>query len=91
MASNRDKRLKRKVRHSYMLSTASIALVLFMLGIVGYGSFKAIRNILDPALRVTLTVDIANNLFDNEKEAIVNGIKALPEPQSITFVSKDER
>ena len=91
MASNRDKRLKRKVRHSYMLSTASIALVLFMLGIVGYGSFKAIRNILDPALRVTLTVDIANNLFDNEKEAIVNNINALPETQSITFVSKDER
>ena len=31
-----DKRLRRKVRNSYIVSTVSIALVLFLLGSVGY-------------------------------------------------------
>ena len=31
-----DKRLKRKVRNSYLVSTISMALVLFLLGSVGY-------------------------------------------------------
>ena len=31
-----DKRLKRKVRNSYIVSTVSITLVLFLLGSVGY-------------------------------------------------------
>ena len=31
-----DKRLKRKVRNSYLVSTLSMALVLFLLGSVGY-------------------------------------------------------
>ena len=31
-----DKKLKRKVRRSYIVSTVSISLVLFLLGSVGY-------------------------------------------------------
>lgn len=91
MASNRDKRLRRKVRHSYMLSTASITLVLFLLGIVGFGSFKAIRNILDPALRVTLSVDIENNLYGNEQDDVYAAIVNLKEVDGATFVTKEER
>ena len=91
MASNRDKRLRRKVRHSYMLSTMSIALVLFLLGIVSYVSFKTIKGVLDPSLRVTLTVDINNNLWETEKEVILNNINAFDETESVKFVSRDER
>ena len=91
MASNRDKRLRRKVRHSYMLSTMSIALVLFLLGIVSYVSFKTIKGVLDPSLRVTLTVDVNNNLWENEKEVILNNINAFDETESAKFVSKEER
>ena len=42
MAEGRDKRLSRKVRRSYVISTISIALVLFMLGVVSYVTFTAI-------------------------------------------------
>ena len=38
---NTDKRLKRKVRNSYLVSTVSIALVLFLLGSVGYLTIAA--------------------------------------------------
>ena len=91
MASNRDRRLRRKVRHSYMLSTASIALVLFLLGIVGYVSFKTIKGVLDPSLRVTLTADISDNLWENEKQVILNSINSLEQTESVVFISKEER
>ena len=38
-----SKSLKRKVRNSYIISTISIALVLFLLGSVGYLIFNAVR------------------------------------------------
>lgn len=91
MASNRDKRLRRKVRHSYMLSTASITLVLFLLGIVGYGSYKAINNILDPAMRVTLSVDIADGLYDNEQDDVRDAILSLKEVDGVTLVTNEDR
>ena len=38
-----DKRLKRKVRNSYIVSTVSISLVLFLLGSVGYLMTAALK------------------------------------------------
>ena len=38
-----DKRLKRKVRNSYIVSTVSIMLVLFLLGSVGYLMVAAMK------------------------------------------------
>ena len=38
-----DKRLKRKVRNSYIVSTVSITLVLFLLGSVGYLMVAAMK------------------------------------------------
>ena len=40
-----DKRLKRKVRNSYIVSTVSIMLVLFLLGSVGYLMVAAMKEI----------------------------------------------
>jgi cell division transport system permease protein len=74
-----------------MLSTASIALVLFLLGIVGYVSFKTIKSVLDPSLRVTLTADISDNLWENEKQVILNSINSLEQTESVVFISKEER
>lgn len=36
MAVDKNKRIKRRVRNAYIVSTVSIALVLFLLGAVGY-------------------------------------------------------
>lgn len=91
MASNRDKRIRRKVRHSYIVSTVSITLVLFLLGIVGYVTFSAIRSVLDPALNVTMSVEVNDMLFENEKEAIGKQIASRNEVESITFLSEEEK
>ena len=90
MASNRDKRLKRKVRRSYLISTVSISLVLFLLGIVSYVTFSAIRSVLDPAHSVTVSVELSDELFENEKEEIYNTIAKRKEVESIKLVSQEE-
>lgn len=90
MASNRDKRLKRKVRRSYVISTVSISLVLFLLGIVSYVTFSAIRSVLDPAHSVTVSVELNDELFENEKEEIYNTIAKRKEVESIKLVSQEE-
>ena len=90
MASNRDKRLKRKVRRSYVISTVSISLVLFLLGIVRYVTFSAIRSVLDPAHSVTVSVELSDELFENEKEEIYNTIAKRKEVESIKLVSQEE-
>lgn len=90
MASNRDKRLKRKVRRSYVISTVSISLVLFLLGIVSYVTFSAIRSVLDPAHSVTVSVELSDELFENEKEEIYNTIAKRKEVESIKLVSQEE-
>lgn len=91
MASNRDKRIRRKVRRSYIISTVSISLVLFLLGIMSYVTFSAIKTWLDPALNAVMSVEINDTLFEDEKRVIEDKIKEREEVESITFVSEDEK
>ncbi len=89
--SNRDKRIRRKVRHSYIISSVSISLVLFLLGIVSYITFSTMKTVLDPALNVVVSVELDGNLFNNEKEDIRKQIEARDEVESIDFLSGDEK
>lgn len=91
MASNRDKRIRRKVRRSYIISTVSISLVLFLLGIMSYVTFSAIKTWLDPALNAVVSVEINDTLFEDEKRVIEDKISEREEVESITFVSEDEK
>ena len=91
MASNRDKRIRRKVRRSYIISTVSISLVLFLLGIMSYVTFSAIKTWLDPALNVVVSVEVKDDLFADEMNDIEEKISEREEVESITFVSEDEK
>ena len=55
-----DKRLKRRVRNSYIVSTVSMALVLFLLGSVGYLMTAAMRVARTLQESVTVTVELSN-------------------------------
>ena len=59
--SNADKRLKRKVRNSYIVSTVSVALVLFLLGSVGYLLVAAMEVAHDLERGIVLTVELRND------------------------------
>ena len=53
-----NKRLKRRVRNSYIVSTVSMALVLFLLGSVGYLMTAALRVARTLQESVTVTVEL---------------------------------
>ena len=62
-----DKRLKRKVRNSYIVSNISIALVLFLLGSVGYLMTAAMQVARTLQESVTVTVELRNGADEKKK------------------------
>ena len=62
-----DKRLKRKVRNSYIVSNVSIALVLFLLGSVGYLLTAAMQMARTLQESVSVTVELRNGLSEEQK------------------------
>ena len=65
-----DKRLKRKVRNSYIVSNISIALVLFLLGSVGYLMTAAMQVARTLQESVTVTVELPPSLVATVKVSV---------------------
>lgn len=65
-----DKRLKRKVRNSYLVSNVSIALVLFLLGSVGYLMTAALQVARTLQESCSVTVELRNGLDEQERERL---------------------
>ncbi|MBO5687585.1 MAG: permease-like cell division protein FtsX [Alistipes sp.] len=86
-----DKRIKRKVRRSYIVSTISISLVLFLLGSVGYmltaalGTAHALRN------SVTLSAELDTSLTSEQRTAIEQQITSTEGVTGVEFSAKEEK
>ncbi len=91
MSEGRDKRLSRKVRRSYTISTISIALVLFMLGVVSYVTFTALSAARDLETGVVVSVEIADELSEEQSAAIEEAIMATDMCSDVRYMSKDEK
>lgn len=89
--SNADKRLKRKVRNSYIVSTVSVALVLFLLGSVGYLLVAAMEVARDLEQGILLTVELRSDLQPDEREQLGKRLAAMEPVGSVTFVAKEEK
>ena len=83
-----DKRLRRKVRRSYIVSTVSIALVLFLLGSVGYMLAAAMRTARAMRDGVTLSVELDNSADENRRAAIGAELAAM---EGVTRVEYTDR
>lgn len=85
-----NRRLKRKVRNSYIISTVSIALVLFLLGSVSY----LVVNALDITDRmkenVSVYVMLRDELTPEQQEAIRHKLLQQEAVRDAVFVSKDD-
>ena len=90
MSATSDKRMRRKVRRSYVISTISIALVLFILGAVSYVTLSAITAAESLRERVIVSVEIADELDKEAKRAILKQIKGRDEVLSVDYMSKEE-
>lgn len=91
MSAGRDKRVRRKVRRSYVISTISIALVLFMLGAVSYVALSAVTAASTLRDSVVLSVEVADSLTDEHHGEIRRAIERMEGCRRVVFISKDEK
>lgn len=86
-----DKRLKRKVRNSYIVSTVSMALVLFLLGSVAYLIAAAMTAAHTLQEGITLTVEIRNEASEEAREELRNLLVKEELCRSVHFLSREEK
>ena len=86
-----NKRLKRRVRNSYIVSTVSMALVLFLLGSVGYLMTAALRVARTLQESVTVTVELENGVDSVRRSEIESRLRGDEMVRAIEFVSKEAK
>lgn len=88
---NSNRRLKRRVRHSYIVSTVSMALVLFLMGSVGYLMTAALRASTVLREGITLSVELQNGTDSARLAAIERQLSAAQAVASVRFSPKEEK
>ena len=86
-----DKRLKRKVRNSYLISTLSMALVLFLLGSVGYLMMAAMKVADTLQESVEVMVELKRGYTYDERDALMERLSREEMVADLRFVSKEEK
>lgn len=86
-----DKRLKRKVRRSYVVSTISISLVLFLLGSVGYMLTAALTTAHNLRSSITLSAELDNSLGEAQRTAVEDAITNIDGVTHLEYMSKEEK
>ena len=86
-----NKRLKRRVRNSYIVSTVSMALVLFLLGSVGYLMTAAWRVALTLRESVTVSVELADSADSLRRCEIGRRLRGDELVRDVEFVSKQTK
>lgn len=85
-----NKRLKRKVRSSYIISTVSITLVLFLLGSVSYLILSAVDATDRMKESVAVYVMLEEELSQQDRETVKERLLAYEGVKSVEFESKDD-
>ncbi len=86
-----DKRLKRKVRSSYLVSTISISLVLYLVGIVGYLIYTVFGVTSSLEQSITATVELLEDVGEGQREGIRAQIAASPMVGAVEFLSRESK
>lgn len=86
-----DKRIKRKVRRSYVVSTISISLVLFLLGGVGYMLSAALSTAHTLRSSITLSAELDNSISPERRAEIEQQISTFEGVENITYSPKEEK
>ena len=86
-----DKKLKRKVRRSYIVSTISITLVLFLMGTVGYMLSAALTTAHTLRSSITLSAELDNSVSAEQRAEIEQQIAAFEGVVEIQYADKDSK
>lgn len=91
MASEQRKNISRKVRFFYATSTISMALVLFLLGAVGYAVANLFSTTKSMRESVTMIVELKDNLSEAKRDTVAVRLAESDMVAAIKFVSKEEK
>lgn len=86
-----DKRIRRKVRRSYMVSTVSISLVLFLLGSVGYMLSAALSTAHTLRGSITFSVELDQAMEQGAKDALGEKLSEMEGVSGVEYVSRQEK
>lgn len=86
-----DKRLRRKVRRSYIVSTISISLVLFLLGSVGYMLYAALTTAHTLRESVTLSAELDNKVAEEQRANIEKQLLSIEGVTGVEFTAKEDK
>ena len=86
-----DKRIRRKVRRSYVVSTISISLVLFLLGSVGYMLYTALTTAHTLRESVTLSAELDNAVGADERNKIEQELLAIEGVTGVKYEAKEDK
>ncbi|MBQ9137012.1 MAG: permease-like cell division protein FtsX [Alistipes sp.] len=81
----------RKILRSYTVSTVSIALVLFILGSIGYAMHNIFRSAEGVREGVVMLVELKDGLSESERDSLSSAIAADSIVANIAFVSKEDK
>lgn len=85
-----NKRIQRKVRNAYIISTVSVALVLFLLGSVGYLILGALGTTQRLKESMTVYVMLSDTVSAQTTTAIGEKLKANRSVREMKFIGKDQ-
>ena len=86
-----DKRLRRKVRRSYIVSTISISLVLFLLGSVGYMLYAAFTSAHTLRESITLSAELDNKVDAEQRGKIEEKLLAIEGVTGVEYAAKEDK
>ena len=87
----KDKKMGRKVMRSYVISTISIALVLFMLGVVSYVTLSAIKAARTLRDSVVVSVEIKDDISEESRRALEMMFEDRTVCRGAEFLSKESK
>ena len=90
-AMKEDKRLKRKVRNSYIVSTISMALVLFLLGSVGYLMLAAMQVADTLQNSIVVMVELKRGTPTEQADSLGRCLQEEGLVSAVQFVSKEQK
>ena len=88
---NEERQIRRRVRNSYILSTVSTALVLFLLGTVGYLLLAAMRVADTLQQSVQVMVELAGDIAPAERDDLEQMLRDEPMVTEVAFTSREEK
>ena len=86
-----DKRIRRKVMRSYIISTISISLVLFMVGVVSYVTLSAISAARALKESIVVSVEVSDEISEESRMALEAMFEDKSVCADVQFLSKDAK